>query len=268
MHQYFNDKVIWITGASSGIGAALVNELSRYHVKLIISSRREKELIQLKEKCSLFPAEIVVLPFDLSVIDSFENVVEIAMSKFGKVDILFNNGGVSQRSYANETPLSVDRKIMEINFFANIQLSKLVLPLMIQQKFGHFVVTSSLSGKFGFYERSAYAASKHALHGFYESLFLENKKDGVKVTMVCPGSIKTNIALSALNKDGNAAALNDKRLENGMTAELCARKIITAVAKNKKEVIIGNSEIIPVYLKRYIPYLFWQLMYKLSPQRN
>ena len=265
MHQFYEHKIIWITGASSGIGAALVLQLAQFKLKLIISARREAELNKVKDQCSLMPAEIVVLPFDLSNIATFESVVEQALQQFGKIDLLFNNGGVSQRSLAKETPLLVDRKMMEINFFANIQLSKLVLPSMLKQQYGHFIVTSSLSGKFGFYERSAYAASKHALHGFYESLYLENKDQGIRITMLCPGSIKTNIALFALNKEGLPASAADARLDNGMEASVCAQKIISAVAKEKKEVLIGKSELIPAYLKRFLPALFWQLMYKLKP---
>lgn len=265
MQQFYKDKVVWITGASSGIGAALVLQLAQLKVKLIISARRASELDKLKEQCNSMPAEIFVLPFDLTYPESFESVVEQAIQKFGRIDLLFNNGGVSQRSLAKETLLQVDRKIMEVNFFANIQLCKLILPLMLKQKYGHFIVTSSLSGKFGFYERSAYAASKHALHGFYESLFLENRDQGIRVTIICPGSIKTDIALSALNKDGLPASAKDTRLENGMEASVCAQKILLAVAKEKKEAIIGRSEIIPVYLKRFLPALFWRLMYKLKP---
>ena len=267
MRNFYDHKVVWVTGASSGIGAAIVLQLAQYNLKLIISARRETELNNIKEKCSSLPAEIVVLPFDLEALATFQSVADKAIEKFGSIDLLFNNGGISQRSLAKETPLHVDRKIMEVNFFANIQLSKIVLPMMLKKKYGHFVITSSLSGKFGFYERSAYAASKHALHGFYESLFLENRDNGIRVTMVCPGSIKTNIGLSALNKDGLAASAVDARLEKGMDAEVCAQKIIKAVAKGKKEVIIGKLEIIPIYLKRFFPSLFWQLMYKLKPQR-
>ena len=265
MPNFFDHKVVWITGASSGIGAALVLQLAKYDLKLIISARREAELIKIKEQCSSLLAEIFILPFDLTDLNLHQNIVEKAIQKFGRIDLLFNNGGISQRSLAKETPLHVDRKIMEVNFFANIQLSKTVLPFMLKQKFGHFIVTSSLSGKFGFYERSAYAASKHALHGFYESLFLENRDDGIHITMVCPGSIKTNIGLAALNKDGLPASSIDIRLEKGMIPEACAQKIIKAVAKGKKEVIIGKSEVIPIYLKRFFPALFWQLIYKLKP---
>jgi short-subunit dehydrogenase len=238
--------------------------LAQFKLKLIISARSAIELNKIKAQCSSMPAEIVVLPFDLSHIDAFETIVEQALRQFGKIDLLFNNGGVSQRSLAKETPLLVDRKMMEINFFANIQLSKLLLPSMLKQQYGHLIITSSLSGKFGFYERSAYAASKHALHGFYESLFLENKDQGIRVTIVCPGSIKTNIALAALNKEGLPANAVDARLDKGMEARLCAKKIIAAVAKEKKEVLIGKSEIIPVYLKRFFPSIFWKLMYKLK----
>jgi short-subunit dehydrogenase len=266
MQQYYDDKVVWITGASSGIGAALLKELSQYKAKIIVSARREKELLQQIEHCKPATAEIIALPFDLSEVHLLETIAAQALALFGRIDILFNNGGVSQRSWAAETPLKVDRKIMEINFFANIQLSKLVLPTMLKQQFGHLVITSSLSGKFGFYERSAYAASKHALHGFYESLFLENRSDGIHVTMLCPGSIKTNIALSAINKDGLSAQASDERLEKGMAVVDCAKKIIRAVAQQKKEVYIGKKEIIPVYLKRFFPALFWRLMYGLNPK--
>jgi short-subunit dehydrogenase len=265
MHQFYEHKVVWITGASSGIGAALVLQLAKFKLKLIISARRIDELNKLKEQCNSLPAELVVLPFDLGHLDSFETIVTQAFQQFGKIDLLFNNGGISQRSLAKETPLHVDRKIMEINFFANMYLSKLVLPSMLKQQYGHFIVTSSLSGKFGFYERSAYAASKHALHGFYESLYLENKDQGIRITILCPGSIKTNIALAALNKEGMPSAAVDERLEKGMDVTVCAQKILSAVAKEKKEVLIGKSEIIPIYLKRFFPALFWQLMYKLKP---
>ena len=266
MHLFYEQKVIWITGASSGIGAAIVLELAKYNVKLIISARRESELIKLKTQCNTLPAEIFILPFDLTDLASFQNIVNSAIQQFGRIDLVFNNGGISQRSLAKETPLQVDRKIMEVNFFANIQLSKIILPFMLKQKYGHFVITSSLSGKFGFYERSAYAASKHALHGFYESLYLENKDNGIKVTMVCPGSINTNIGMTALNKDGLPALSSDQRLEKGMEPGVCAKKILKAVAQGKQEILIGKSEIIPVYLKRFLPALFWQLMYKLKPQ--
>lgn len=266
MRNYYEHKVVWITGASSGIGAALALQLAKFDLKLVISARREQELIEIKDQCKALPANIFVLPFDLMELDSFQNVVDRVIEKFGSIDVLFNNGGISQRSTVKETPLPVVRKIMEVNFFANIQLSKIVLPIMLKQNYGHFIITSSLSGKFGFYERSAYAASKHALHGFYESLFLENRDNGIQITMVCPGSIKTNIAMAALNKDGQAAAAIDERLEKGMDAGVCAQKIIRAVARSKKEVVIGKSEVIPVYLKRFIPALFWRLMYSLKPQ--
>jgi short-subunit dehydrogenase len=268
MQSFYEHKVVWVTGASSGIGAALVMQLAQFNLKLVISARREEELIKLKAQCSALKAEIFVLPFDLSKLDSFQAITDKITEKYGRIDVLFNNGGISQRSKLNETPIEVDRKIMEVNFFANIYLCKLVLPIMLKQKYGHFVVTSSLSGKFGFYNRSVYSASKHALHGFYESLFLENRDNGIHVTMVCPGSIKTNIALSALNKEGNASAIADDRLDNGMDAATCAKKMIRAAANKKKEVFIGKSEIIPVFLKRFFPFLFWQLMYKLKPQQR
>ena len=262
MQQFYEHKVVWITGASSGIGAAIALQLAQFKLKLIISARSTTELNKIKAQCNSMPAEIVVLPFDLSQIDAFENIVAQALQHFGKIDLLFNNGGVSQRSLAKETSLLVDRKIMEINFFANIQLSKLLLPSMLKQQYGHLIITSSISGKFGFYERSAYAASKHALHGFFESLRLETEKFGIKTLIVCPGKIKTNISFHAVDAKGNEHNKMDESHANAMSANECAIKIINAISNNKEEVFIGGKELIMIKLKRFLPKLFSKIIRK------
>lgn len=265
MIDFYNNKIIWITGASSGIGRALVDVLSNFDTTIIISSRNEVDLKCLQNILIKRRAKIHVFSFDLNNISEFPNYVDNIIQNFGRIDILFNNGGLSQRSLAIETPIEIDRKLMEVNYFSNIQLSKSILPFMINQKSGNIVVTSSISGKFGFYFRSGYAASKHALHGFYESLYLENMKFGINITMVCPGSIKTNIAKNALLKDGSASNSSENRLEQGMNPNLCAKKIIVAVSKNKKEVIIGGKEILPVYIKRFLPSFFWWIIQRVKP---
>ncbi|MCC6252761.1 MAG: SDR family oxidoreductase [Bacteroidia bacterium] len=267
MENYYNGKVIWITGASSGIGCAIAEKLSSCNSTIIISARRENELQNLKSRLSGKQAQFHVLAFDLYDLNSFKSLTDSIIQQFGRIDILFNNGGISQRSLALETGLETDRKLMEVNYFSNIYLSKCVLPYMLKQKFGHIAVTSSISGKFGFYYRSGYAASKHALHGFYESLYLENKDQGLYITMICPGSINTPIAQNALDKDGNSSGQQDERLEKGMDSRLCAVQIIKAVAAQKKEVLIGNEELIPVYLKRFFPALFWKIIVKVKPKK-
>jgi short-subunit dehydrogenase len=265
MTNFYNNKVIWITGSSSGIGKGLVDVLSHYSVTLVISARRISELQKVFNEFKNRNAKIHILAFDLLDINDFKEHTAAIIEQFGRIDILFNNGGISQRSLAIETPLQVDRKLMEVNFFANIQLAKCVLPFMLSQKSGIIAVTSSISGKFGYYQRSSYAASKHALHGYYESLYLENRMQGIKVIMICPGSIKTDISYNAINKEGQPTGFREERLEKGMDAVVCAKKIISAVAKNKKEVLIGKKELIPVYLKKFFPSLFWRIIQSVKP---
>lgn len=262
--DFYKNKVIWITGASSGIGRSIVELLSEIECTIIISSRRSEELKIVVEALNTKKARIHILAFDLLDISDFPKHTETIVNTFGKIDILFNNGGISQRSLVIETPIEVDRKLMEVNYFSNIYLAKCVLPYMINQKFGIIAVTSSISGKFGFYLRSGYSASKHALHGYYESLYLENRTKGINVTMICPGSIRTEIALKALNSKGEPYGLVEERLEKGMDSFACAKLIIKGVAEKKRELLIGKSEIIPVYLKRYIPLLFWRIIERIK----
>jgi short-subunit dehydrogenase len=165
-------KVVWITGASSGIGKAFVEYYHKKGCFVILSSRN---LDALKDVVKGLDSNenTFVQALDLEKSDTFPEIVKSLIQQFGKIDILINNGGISQRGDASETALDIDRKIMEINYFGNIALTKALLPYFQKQKNGHIIVISSIAGKFGFYLRSAYSASKHALQGFYESLLLE-----------------------------------------------------------------------------------------------
>lgn len=261
-----SNRTIWVTGASSGIGRAFVEEVDKnFDVYFVLSSRKEQELIALKNSLKK-PENHLVIPMDLEQSLSIETAVETVKSSSMKIDFLFNNGGISQRSEAIHTNINVDRKIFEVNYFGNIYLTKLVLPLMIQNGGGHIIVTSSIAGKFGFFLRSAYSASKHALHGFYEALRLEVEQYKVNVTILCPGKINTPISLAALTAEGKAHGIMDHNQEKGMPAEICARQIIQAIQKNKKEVLIGNKELLAVKLRRILPQnLFWNLLKKQSP---
>ncbi|MCL4141134.1 UNVERIFIED_CONTAM: hypothetical protein GTU68_040891 [Idotea baltica] len=250
------DKVVWITGASSGIGEALTYASVEAGAKVIISARRVEELNRVKSQCGARQDRVFIEPMDLAQLDDIENRVKEWAEKLGRIDILINNGGISQRAETHETPLSVDRRIMEVNYFGQITLTKAVLPYMMSQKSGHIAIITSISGKFGFPLRSAYAASKHALHGFFESLMLEQTDTGVGVTLVNPGRIKTNISLNALTKDGTAHGEMDPGQEKGISAEACAQAILKAIRKNKPEVNIGKGDIALVYLKRYVPGIF------------
>ena len=251
------DKVIWITGASSGIGEALAYELAKKGARLILSARRKEELERVKGNC---PAEVQpnvrVLALDLTSLSTLRLCVEAAIQFFGRVDILVNNGGISQRSLVNETSIDVDKRLMDVNFFGATALTKHLLPHFIKRKEGHFVTVSSLTGKFGTPYRSGYAASKHALHGFFDAVRAEHYKDNIKVTMICPGFIHTPITLSAVTGNGTPLNKMDEAQYKGKPADWCARKITKAIEKQKEEVYIGGKEVLAVYLKRYFPKLF------------
>jgi short-subunit dehydrogenase len=259
----FKGKVVWITGASSGIGEALACKMAGEGAILVLSARRENELKRVEQNCKA--AQTLILPFDLSDTSNAKDLAEQVIQKFGRIDILVNNGGISQRSTAAETPIEVDRKIMEVNFFATVSLTKAVLPYMLKQNAGHIVVISSVAGKFGFYLRSAYSASKHALYGFFDSLRLEIEKQNIKVTMICPGKVFTNISLHALTSDGNEHGKMDQSHQEGVSAEKCAEQITEGILKGKEEVLIGGKELIAVYLKRFLPFLFGKVIRKQNP---
>ncbi len=259
----FEEKVVWITGASSGIGKEIAIQCAKQGAHLILSARNEEKLTAVKNQLQSSKTHLV-LPLDLEKNENFKTLVKTVLNKFGRIDYLFNNGGLSQRSEASETPIEVDRRIMEINYFGNIALTKAILPVFQQQKSGHIIVISSIAGKFGFYLRSAYSASKHALQGFYESLLLEEKKNNINVLLAYPGKINTPISTNALTKDGKAHGVMDHNQETGMPVDECVEKLLSAVEKNKKEVLIGNKEIKAVTLKRFLPKLFWKVIAKQS----
>ena len=254
----FKDKTVWITGASSGIGEVLTLQLAAQGADLIISSRRKETLEMLKVKCE-GAKNVWVLPLDLENDVSIQAAADEVLAQVTKLDYVFHNGGISQRSLTQETSLEVDHRLMQINYFGAVSLTKRVLPLFMEQGFGHFVVTSTISGVFGFPLRSAYAASKHALHGYFDSLRAEHTENNIAVTIVCPGRIKTNISINALGADGTATGKLDDAQNNGMPAEKCASIILKAVQKKKKEIYIGGKEILMVYFKKFIPALYYKL---------
>lgn len=263
--KYFNDKVIWITGASSGIGEALVKQLIQHtNARLVISARNADKLNAIKNSCTE-KERILVLPFDLGENFNADVLVNTVIQHFGKIDILINNGGISQRAEALETPENIERKLFEINYFSYVKLSKAVLPVMVKQKFGHIVVISSIAGKFGFYLRSTYSAAKHALHGYFESLRLEYEKQGIYVSIVCPGKIKTNVSVNAVTSKGTSHGKMDESHQNAMPAEKAAEIILKKIAQQKEEILVGGKELIMVYLKRYCTCLFNWLIRKQSP---
>ncbi len=255
----FTGKVAWITGASSGIGEAMVYEFAARGAKVIISSNDLPGLERVKKACSSKSGMIICVPFDLSDTSGIEKLVEQQINITGKIDYLLNIGGISQRSKIDETPLWLDRKIFEINYFGTIALSKAVLPYMMSKKSGHILATSSISGRFGFPLRSAYSASKQALHGFFETLFLENKANNIRTSVIIPGRVSTNISLHALDSEGNEFGKMDGVLAKGLPPEKAARIIIRGIINNKREILVGRSELIILYIRRIWPWLFFRI---------
>ncbi len=258
------NKVVWLTGASSGIGEAMAYAFADEGAKIILSSRRATELERVKQNCPESAQEnIRILTLDLADASSLEAKCKEAESFFGQIDVLVNNGGISQRDKVINTKIEVDRELMEINYFGSIALTKNVLPGMVERKQGHHVVITSATGIISTPLRSSYAASKHALHGFYDSLRSEHHEDNIKVTIICPGYVKTNISINARMGTGEKQNSMDDAQANGLSPEFVARKIIKAIKKDRLEVYIGGfKEVAGIYLKRFVPGLFAKLVRK------
>lgn len=248
--------VIWITGASSGIGEATAYRFAQEHASLILTATRKERLAEVQQECIQQGAtRCEILPADLSQLHNLQAVTDQAISLFGRIDIAFLNAGISQRSKILETAPEVDHKIMDLNFFSPTKIARQLLPTMIAQGGGTIAVTTSIAGRFGFPLRSAYASSKFALYGFFETLHAEYYNDNIRVVMVCPGRVQTQISFNALEADGSKHGKMDDGQKNGISADKAALKIVKAIKKQKPEVLVGGKELIMVYIKRFLPML-------------
>ncbi|MCB0515925.1 MAG: SDR family oxidoreductase [Chitinophagales bacterium] len=257
-------KVVWITGASSGIGAALVKAMYAQNCKIVLSARRVARLEALVQHLSISTDQYLIVPADMEKAEEeAEQWTQAVLEKFGRIDVLINNAGIAHKSRVVETQAAVERKVMEINFFGLAALTKAVAKQMQQQKSGMLVGISSLLGDFGLPNVGAYCASKHALNGYYESLRYELAADKVQVLLIAPGFINTDITLNSLDKNGKAYQKNSKAQEKGMPPDKCARKIVSAIRKEKKKVYVGGVETYFRWVNFYTPSLFRYLMKKL-----
>ena len=256
----WNNKLVWVTGASSGIGKACAESWARRGAKVVLSSRKEDALEAVARPLREEGCDVRVVTLDLSNSDSLADVATHVESTYGAVDVMVHCGGISQRSKVLDTGLEVDRRVMEIDYFGTLALTKALLPGMVKRKQGHFVVVTSLMGLFSSPLRSGYCGAKHALYGFFESLRAEHHDDNVKVTMVCPGFIHTNISLNAVVGDGSKQGTMDDKTGAGMSPAACAEKMVRAVERNKAQALIGRTELLAVYLKRFAPGLLRRIM--------
>ena len=260
----FIGKVVWITGASSGIGESLVYEFIKLGATVIASSNDLPGLDRVKRICTDDEHIIHCVPFDLADTSGITKIVEEQIKIFGRIDFVLNIGGISQRARIDETPLWLDRKIFEINYFGTITFTKAILPYMIRQQSGHILATSSISGRFGFPLRSAYSASKQALHGFFETLYLENKKFNIRSSVIIPGRVRTSISMHALDASGKEHGKLDDGQAKGISAENAAKIIIRGILKNKREILVGKGELIMLHIRRYWPWLFFRIADKIK----
>lgn len=260
-----NGKVVWVTGASSGIGEALVHQLAKEKSLVVLSARRKKELQRVQKEARLDEDNSLIVPLDLADEKSLGLAYKKVVNRFGRVDALVNSGGISQRDYFRNTDMATVHRIMQVNFFGTVGLTKLVLPEMIVRKSGMIVAVTSVTGKYGTPLRSIYAASKHALHGFCDVLRAEHHEDGLEVLIVAPGYVKTNISYNAVMGDGSPQNSMDPGQANGISARNCAKQIIAGIKKGKREIYpAGAKELMGVYLKRFFPGLMAKVVRKVN----
>ncbi len=249
--------LIWITGASNGIGKSMAIHYAEKGHPLILSSRNFIKLEEVSKLCREKGApKAVFYSLDMENPDEIENVAHEILKKETCPKIIVHSAGISQRSLVLDTQMEVYRRIMEIDYFGLIHLSKILLPKMIEMGGGKMVVISSLVGKFSTPLRSGYSAAKHALHGFFDALRTEHQKDNIKVCIICPGFIKTDVSVNALTGNGKPQNEMDQAQANGMPVDVFARKAFKAIARNKNEVYIGGKETFGVHLNRFFPTFF------------
>ena len=261
----FKGQTIWITGGSSGIGEALAKQFAIDGASVILSARRQSELERVKEAClHLYPeADIHIVPFDMLDEAGMAAKVQEALVCTGRLDMLINNAGISQRGLAIDTTMETYRKLFDVDVFGQIALTKAVLPIMIDRGRGHIVITASVAGKIGVPYRTGYCAAKHAVMGYYDALRAEMVPHNIKVTTITPGYIKTAIAYNAMTGDGAAFGKMDKNIEGGMDVDACAKAILKGFKKGNPEIAVGKGrEMFGLILKRFFPGLMFKMAVK------
>jgi dehydrogenase/reductase SDR family protein 7 len=256
----FKDRVSWITGASSGIGEALACALAREGAIPVLSARRVDELERVRGRClELGAPDALALPLDVTEAAAMPEAVAAVRERFGRVDTLINNAGISQRSLCVDTDMNVYRRLFEVDVLGQIALTKVVLPVMLAQGSGHIAVMASVAGKVGAPYRTGYCAAKHAVMGFFDALRAEVERKGVRVTTITPGYIRTAISIHALRGDGHEFGSTDREIAAGMDVDRCAQVILQGFRRGKPEIAVGDGfEMHALWLKRLFPRLVFR----------
>ncbi|HNY59149.1 MAG TPA: SDR family oxidoreductase [Bacteroidales bacterium] len=262
MTKRFDNKVVVITGASSGIGKALVYEFARRGAKIVAAARSADQLSAMQHEVNeLFKSEVLAVPTDVGIEKDCKNLIEQTIDKFGKIDILINNAGVSMRALFNDLHLDVIRKLMDVNFWGTAYCSKYALPFLLSSK-GSLVGVSSIAGYVGLPARSGYSASKSAMQGLLGVIRTENLKQGLHVLIACPGFTASNIRFKALTSDGSQQNETPRNEEKMMSAEKVAKKIADAIVNRKRSLVLTTEGKLSILLNKFIPATVDKLVFK------
>lgn len=246
------NKVVIITGASSGIGKACAIEAAQKGAKLVLAARNVDKLSLAAQEIEKLGAEVLMVKCDVSQEKDCKNLIDQTITKFGGIDVLINNAGISMRALFNDTDLSVIKKVMDINFWGAVYCTKYALPYLLKTK-GSVVGVSSIAGYVGLPARTGYSASKYAMQGFLDALRTENLKTGLHVLVACPGFTASNIRNTALTNDGSAQGETPRNEEKMMSAEKVAEYIINGIEKRKRTLVLTGQGRLVVFLNKLFP---------------
>ncbi|MHA3103184.1 SDR family oxidoreductase [Acinetobacter sp. ANC 3791] len=260
--QNLQDQVVWITGASSGIGQALAIVFAELGMQLILSARRDSELQRVKALLAN-QEKHTCIPLDITNAVQVEQALQQVLTEKGRIDWLINNAGLSQRALIQDTSMDTERKIMEVDYFAQVAMTKAVLPTLLKQKSGRVVFISSVAGLIGTQYRATYSAAKAAIHMWANSLRAEVAAQGIHVAVVFPGFVKTNVSLNALTGNGEAQGFQDEAIEQGLDADEFAQQTVKALLQNQEYIVIGGrKEKLGVMLSRLSPSILYKQIRK------
>lgn len=258
------DKIVWITGASSGIGQALAAEYAKRGATLILSARRKDALEH--TKANLMNADRhTVLAFDVADAQQARAAVQQVIALHQKVDVLINNAGLSQRALIKDTTMETERRIMEVDYFAQVHLTKTLLPYLLTQKSGQVAFVSSIAGLLGTQYRASYSAAKAAIHMWANSLRAEVAKDGIDVAVIFPGFVQTNVSFNALNGAGEPQGHQDEAIANGLDVKDFTKQVISALDAKQEYIVVGGfKEKLGVAVSRVSPKILYKMIRKMK----
>lgn len=262
--ESLKSKVVWITGASSGLGKALAVEAAHRGAQIVLSARRFEELENVRLSLAS-PEQHVSITMDITDEAQVRHAYESVIKAKGRIDWLINNAGLSQRALIADTTMQTERAIMEVDYFSQVFLTKTVLPTFIAQKSGRIAFVSSVAGLLGTQYRASYSAAKAAIHLWANSLRAEVAKDGVNVSVIFPGFVKTNVSFNALNGEGKAQGHQDQAIENGLEADEFAQQTIESLLNGDEYIVVGGKkEKLGVYVSRISPKFLYKMIRKMK----